>query len=315
MTCGALTKLGFLVILAFIICLPDFFIINRVLHVSLRCVRPLLWGDVEIREQTGDKWSSSTCGEHWEQVRAAADQRNMTQVDRSCFVCQADVNMAGLHHNSSPAESISFEVSLTLVQNNALSNITLLGHYNRSSQYLNFSKDEEEVDQERKNHEPGDSFLYCPPSVNTANHSCCLLWLSVQIFARKGLPWKHTGTKDEWGSVIWVLWLSLLGVGLMLILITVTQQIIEGRRRSSDKAKIYTLSYAAQGNNFIGMLICPPILRIATKLFSLTILLSLKTLYNLYIVSKSLYSSLNYLNLYCRKQKAPRCQLLPRCVF
>ncbi|XP_072319731.1 uncharacterized protein [Eucyclogobius newberryi] len=234
MTRVALTKLGVLVILTFIMCLPEFFIMNRELRASLLCVRPPLC-DEESGGPHGDSSSSSsssssTCGEHWEQMRAAADQRNMTQADGSCFVCRAEVNAAGLDHNSSsPAETVSMEVLATLWQsNNASADITLLGRYNRSSRYLRFPDVEG-----GGGGEPGDSFLYCPPPVEAANHSCCLLRLSARTFARGGLPWKRSA-EDEWRCVLWVVWLFLLGVLLLLIIITLTS-IAEGRGRCSGK--------------------------------------------------------------------------------
>ncbi|XP_033837009.2 uncharacterized protein LOC117383558 [Periophthalmus magnuspinnatus] len=240
MTCVPLTKLGFLVILAFIICIPEFFTINRVLRVSLLC------GDEDSRDQAGGEWSRSSCGEHWEPIRAAADHRNMTRADKSCFVCRADVSAACLHQNSSsPAHPVSFEMSLNLQQNNTTPpNITLLGWYNHTSLHLHLSHDNDDEEEREKNYESSDGFMYCAAlsDTDTANHSCCLLCLSLQIFAREGLPWKRS-TKDEWGPVLRVIWFSLLCVVLLVIVTMVTQKITKGRRRRSDKAKIYPLNY------------------------------------------------------------------------
>lgn len=242
MTRAALTKLLFLVIIAFILCLPEFFTVHRVLSVSLRCVRPQLSEEeVEERaEEAGVVWSNSTCPEQWEHLlRAAADQRNVTHTDTSCFVCQANVNMPELDHNSSSsAETVYFEVSLTLRQNNTASvNLTLFG-YDHDSQYLRLS------DQGDHNY----ALLQCPPSGDGANHSCCLLLLSNRTLSRGGLPWKRT-TEDEWRCVLRVTWLSLLCLVLLIIVITVAQQINEGRKRNSDKSKIHPFNYTSQGQH------------------------------------------------------------------
>ncbi|KAJ0050947.1 hypothetical protein NL108_009942 [Boleophthalmus pectinirostris] len=241
MACISLTKLGFLVILGFIISLPEFFTIDRVRSVSLLC------GDEDSRGQTGGQWRSSTCDEQWEPMRAAADQRNVTQAHKSCFVCQADVSRVWFDHNSSsPADGVSFEVSFNLQWNNtATEYITLVGRYNHSSQYFHLYNEEEK----EKNYEYSGGFLYCPGLANTdsANHSCCLLCLSLQITAREGLPWKRS-TKDEWGSVLQGVWLSLLCVVLLLIVTTVSQQIIKRRRRPSENAKIYRFNYTVKGH-------------------------------------------------------------------
>lgn len=214
----------------------------RVLSVSLHCVRPPLCGD---EEETGVVWSNSTCPEQWEHLlRAAADQRNVTQTDTSCFVCQANVNMPELdHYSSSSAEAVYVEVSLTLQQNDtAPVHLTLFGHNNNDSQYLHLS------DQEggKENY----ASLRCPPSADGANHSCCHLLFSSGAFARGWLPWKRTteGEWSEWRCVLRVTWLSLLCVVLLLIVITVAQQIMEGRKRRSAKMKIHPFDYTCQGH-------------------------------------------------------------------
>lgn len=260
MTRTALTKLLFLVILAFILCLPEFFTVHRVLSVSLRCVWPRLRGaEEESAQETGVVWSNSTCPEQWEHLlRATADQRNVTQTDRSCFVCQANVNMPELDHNSSSsAETVYFEVSLTLQQNNTASvSFTLFGS-SHDPQYLHLS-DQEEGREE--SHNRASSSLHCPPSVDGANHSCCLLLLSNRTFVRGGLPWKRP-TEGEWRCVLRATWLSLLCVVLLLIVISVAQQITEGRKRSSDKSKIHL----SQGHLIDDEVNTPMVLRIDTS--------------------------------------------------
>lgn len=245
MTRAALTKVVFLVIIAFILCLPEFFTVQRVSRVSLSCVWCQLCGD---EEETGVMGSNSACPEQWQHLlRAAVDQRNVTQTDESCFVCQGNVTMPELDHNSSSSdELVDFEVSLTLLlrNNTSTANLTLFG-YSHDFQSLHLS-DREEAKAKRNY-----ASLCCPPSADDgANHSRCLLLLSNRTFARGGLPWKRS-TAGEWRCVLRVAWLSLLGAVLLLIVITVTQQIIEGRKRISGKSKIHPFDHASQGQHFV----------------------------------------------------------------
>ncbi|CAL1601448.1 unnamed protein product [Knipowitschia caucasica] len=172
---AALTKLAFLVILAFIMCLPEFFTLNRVLHVSVVCARSLLCGGED-----------STCTGHEEHKRA--DRRNMTQAE--CYVCKADVNISTLHTNCSTlGETFSFEVSITIQQNIITSeNLSLLGHYNHSSYYLVLF-DELEI-----NNMSRDSLVYYSPSEDTDTYSYCLFWISI---LSGGLPWKPSKDKVQ----------------------------------------------------------------------------------------------------------------------
>ncbi|CAL1601449.1 unnamed protein product [Knipowitschia caucasica] len=220
---AALTKLAFLVILAFIMCLPEFFTLNRVLHVSVVCARSLLCGGED-----------STCTGHEEHKRA--DRRNMTQAE--CYVCKADVNISTLHTNCSTlGETFSFEVSITIQQNIITSeNLSLLGHYNHSSYYLVLF-DELEI-----NNMSRDSLVYYSPSEDTDTYSYCLFWISI---LSGGLPWKPS---KEWRHVLWGAWVSLLCVVLLLIIITVTREIICKQKNQtfyfSDKVQIHPCNYA-----------------------------------------------------------------------
>lgn len=237
MTRREVAKVVFLVILVFILCLPEFFTVFRVLSVSLRCEMGLCGDEFDAAEETR---VNSTCPEQWKNLLRAADQRNVTQTDASCSVCQANVDMPELDHNgSSPAETMYFEVSLTLQQNYTASvHLTLFGHVHNNSQYLRLS------DRESHNY----AAMHCPPSVHGANHSCCLLLLSNRTFAKDWLPWKRS-TEGDWSCVLRVTWLSLLCVALLLIVITVTQQILHDRKRSSDKLKMRMLDYTSKAQH------------------------------------------------------------------
>lgn len=93
------------------------------------------------------------------------------------------------------AQSDYLEVWLDLHLNNTESmNLTLFGRYNPSTLQLHLSDDEGDGDGGEDDEGPREVSLYCLPSLDTANPSHCLLWLSRQTLAgaKAGLPWKRT---------------------------------------------------------------------------------------------------------------------------
>lgn len=233
MTRAALTKVLILVIIAFILCLPEFFIVQQVLSVSLLCVRLELCGD---EEETAVVWSNSTCPEQWQPLH----QRNVTQTDTvSCFVCQANVNNTPQMDRNSSDDSLDVEVSLTFLQPNDTTSAQLtLFSYNHDPRLLHLS------DRQESEAKLNYASLHCPPSARGANHSCCLLSLANSTST---LPWQRA----EWRYVLRVIWLSLLCVVLLLIVVTVTQQIIEGKRHNTGKSKTHPYDYTRPGQLLI----------------------------------------------------------------
>lgn len=234
MTKAALTKLVFLVTLAFIICLPEFFTLFKATNVSLRCERYQLCGD----QESSDSWRNKTC--HKPSLCPSANQSNVTEPHTSCFVCEGEVNMTKFELNSSSsAQSDYLEVWLDLHLNNTESmNLTLFGRYNPSTLQLHLSDDEGDGDGGEDDEGPREVSLYCLPSLDTANPIHCLLWLSRQTLAgaKAGLPWKRT-TNDEWRCVLKVLWLTLL-CAVLLLVVAVLGEIL-WRKHTSDKPKIH----------------------------------------------------------------------------
>nr|XP_020497532.1 uncharacterized protein LOC109989961 [Labrus bergylta] len=251
MTRAALTRILILVILAFIICLPEFFTLYRASKVNFLCLpyRPCEPGNEVKRGEDGkirknDIVRDGKCDpsqipaqEKWEQACEHESQRNTTDsrrddenLEKSWFMCETDLDMSELQRNiSSSGLKVHLEVSVEfqLRQEETL-NLTLYGHNNLSSLHLHPIEGAEE-EEEEKDHDEGQlkAFYCCLPVVpksRSANQSRCLLWLSNQTVlnatAKEELPGKRT-EKDEWRCMFRVLWLALLGVFLLAVLFTV----------------------------------------------------------------------------------------------
>lgn len=273
MTRAALTKLFILVILAFIICLPEFFTLYKASTVNFLCLpfQPCERGnqvkisDTEIRRKDMcDPWQTPE-HEKWEKACTQENQSSMIDPasdtrrggedpEKSWFICETDVNIAKLHRNrSSSALKLHFEVSVELQFRDAETlNLTLYGLSNDNSLHLHPPEEEEEEEEERKksDDEGQRKAFYCcfptPSSSESANQSRCVLWLTNQTvltaIAKERLPWKRT-LKDEWRCVFRVLWLALLCVVLLTIVTTVLGQIYWGRG-SSSKTNTHTETHA-----------------------------------------------------------------------
>ncbi|XP_071400954.1 uncharacterized protein [Centroberyx affinis] len=259
MTRAALTKLFILVILTFIICLPEFFTSHRVLRVNFLCApyQPSERGSRARKGQTRRaevrrKGVCDTCltlgSDKW-------DCSNVTdpRPDVSWFMCETDVDMADLHGNDSlsvypsiyssthafihpsvrpsagPEASLEVSVKVRLGGAGFL-NLTLYSHTNHSSLYLPPPEEEEEQEEDEGQTEA----CYCcfPASESTNRSHRCFLRLSnrtVWTAAVRGkLPWKRT-EKDEWWCMFRLLWLVLLCVVLLTVATTVLGQIYRGR--------------------------------------------------------------------------------------
>ncbi|XP_042341008.1 uncharacterized protein si:dkey-192k22.2 [Plectropomus leopardus] len=226
MTRVALAKLLILVILAFIICLPEFFTLYKVLKVNFLCLpyRPCergnqmkkggngKLGDAEIRRKDMCVPLQTSKGDKWEQDCTQEHQRNTTDHEsdsrradedpaKSWFMCETDMDMAELHSNiSSSAAEVHLEVSVELqLRDEETLNLTLYGRNNQSFLHLH-PPEEGEEEEDKKDDEGQRTAFYCclpvPPTSESANQSRCLLWLANQTVltatAKEKLPWKRT---------------------------------------------------------------------------------------------------------------------------
>ncbi|XP_040891497.1 uncharacterized protein LOC121180286 isoform X4 [Toxotes jaculatrix] len=224
---AALTKLLVLVILTFIICLPEFFSLYRESKVNFLCLpyRPCKRGnqgkkgengkigdsDIERTDmcdpyQTGEweKWEQAcTEGNHSHMTDPASDsRRSSNDSEKSWFMCQTDTDMAKFHHNisfSGRALNVHLEVSVELQLDDADTlNLTLYGHSNYS--FLDLHPPEEQGEEEGEKGGEGQKAFYCClpvlPASESANPSRCLLWFANQTVsiatAKEKLPWKRT---------------------------------------------------------------------------------------------------------------------------
>ncbi|XP_069386045.1 uncharacterized protein [Paralichthys olivaceus] len=224
MTRTTVTKIFILVILAFIICLPEFFSLYRVSKVNFICLpyRRCERGNQVKRGENGKMEglcdpSQSAEVEKWEKACTEEKPSNMTDAgpdsrrgssasENGWFMCQADRDMAELYSNiSSSAAAGHLEVSVELQLGEAETlNLTLYGP-NNSSLDLHPPEEQEEERDERKGDKGQRAFYCCLPDVlptsESTNQSRCLLWLANQTVstatAKKRLPWKRTGKDGE----------------------------------------------------------------------------------------------------------------------
>lgn len=272
MTRATLTKILILVILAFIICLPEFFSLHRVSKVNFLCLpyrrcergnqvekgESGRIGDAEIKRkdmcdasQTAEreKWERAcTHGNHINMTGPASDSRRGSEdSEKSLFMCQTDMDMAELHNNSSSSATalkLHLEVSVELQLGDAETlNLTLYGHSNYSSLDLHPPEEQGEEEDKKKGDEGQTAFYCCLPVLPTselANPSRCLLWLANQTLstatAKGKLPWKRT-PKAEWRCLFRVIWLALLCVVLLTVVTSVLSNLYL-RKRSRRKPMV-----------------------------------------------------------------------------
>ncbi|KAG7485369.1 hypothetical protein JOB18_008922 [Solea senegalensis] len=227
MTRVALTKLFTLVILAFIICLPEFFSSNRVSKVNFHCLphrhckrrNQTKRGengkivDADIKRNDECDPSQSAEQEKWETACTQWSQNNTTDrapdsrrvgddLEESWFMCQTDMDMTALHRNmsySAPAVlKVHLEVSVEIQLSEAETvNLTLYGHSNNNTLDLHPPEEQKEEKEEEKEAGEGLQVFYCCLSVlstsESGNHSRCLLWL-----ANRTLSTATAKEKPQW---------------------------------------------------------------------------------------------------------------------
>ncbi|CAN9510422.1 unnamed protein product [Ophioblennius macclurei] len=257
MTRAAVTKLLLLVILVFIICLPEFFTLHRVSKVNFLCLprRICVHGSQVKKADNGkagkaDVKKNDMCDpfhdaehEKWEQTCSQENQNNTSDsqddgADQrlSWFMCEtSDMNTGNMTSNlSTSAPMLQLEVSVALQLSDAETlTLTLFGRRSRNSLHLR-PLDEEEEDAGGDGGQK-EAFLCCrplPPSSESSNQSRCLLWLANQTAliatAKEKLPWERTH-RDEWHCAFRVVWLALLCVVLLAIVSLVVRQVYRGK--------------------------------------------------------------------------------------
>ncbi|KAF7213010.1 uncharacterized protein [Nothobranchius furzeri] len=265
MTKASLIKLILLVILAFIICLPEFFRTHSASRVNFLCLTHQLCkiksnrrpGKAEeMRKDICDGfWSPAP--ETWEQICTQKNQSNRTDLrmpeaqgtrtdpERSWFLCEADKNMEELYNISASGLDTYFEVSVELQLNDSfILNLNFYGHSNDSSLHLYPTEEHQTGDDEGQR----EAFYCCPPHVPTAksaNQCLCHLWLANQTVLtgteEEKLPWKQLD-KGEWWCVSRVIWLFLLCVVLLTVFTAVIRQ-INWRKLLGKKSKVRPISH------------------------------------------------------------------------
>ncbi|CAK6972230.1 uncharacterized protein si:dkey-192k22.2 isoform X2 [Scomber scombrus] len=174
---AALTKLLILVIIIFILCLPEFFTVYRVSKVKFLCLPYRTCeqenqvkkgekdeiGDAEVRRKVICDPSQTPGDEKWEQACTQESQTNMTNPlsdsrrgsedqQMTWFMCETDMDMTELHSNMSSSDimvylEMSVEVQLKDVES---LNFTLYGRSNHSSLHLYPLEEEEEEEEEEE---------------------------------------------------------------------------------------------------------------------------------------------------------------------
>ncbi|XP_038128773.1 uncharacterized protein LOC119775001 [Cyprinodon tularosa] len=250
MTRASVTKILLLVIIALIVCLPEFFRIYSVSEVNFLCL------SYQPSEQMYEVWrggnrspgnlkASMPKNKQWEQICIQESQRNPMDLNaetqevpgdsrRGWFMCETDKNMDVFYNNISSALIVLLEVSVSFQLNDTETiNVTLYGQSNQSDLYLN--PPEEGKDQMDNGAAQGEAFYCCLPFIatsNSANRSRCLLWLANQTVLTRNeteaLPWKRAD-KGVWCRYR-VTWMVLMCVVFLIVVIALIQKIYVGKR-------------------------------------------------------------------------------------
>ncbi|XP_056441779.1 uncharacterized protein LOC130379152 isoform X1 [Gadus chalcogrammus] len=262
MTKAALAKLAILVVLIFIICIPEFFWWHRGSRVDFLCVpcRPAeecgwLRGRhlEDSGRETGRGGQCDPClalgsdQPQPEPVCTAADRGNGTDPGsdyggsnedpgNGWFMCETDMEEAYFSGSSSMSDSPKdLEVWMVVqLEEPVHLNLVLHDQRNTTSSYLHPAAEPEEEADDRQQ-----AFYCCrppPPVPQLANRSRCLIQLangsSLSKAGKQALPWELTGKKDEWGSVFRALWMALVGLLLLLVLTSLLAKVYRKRGKS-----------------------------------------------------------------------------------
>ncbi|XP_046901035.1 uncharacterized protein LOC124484236 isoform X2 [Hypomesus transpacificus] len=246
MTKPALIKLFILVILAFIICLPEFFITTRaVLRVNLHCHRYDPCDGLGSGERADEGRGESGMGDLCDSPLVPGGQGGMasekplcfmnntnrkrnrkstittsdhadTNADTGWYMCDMDVDFLDLHGNASlSGESVELWMVVQPV------NVTLYSHVKHGS-ILNTPEDQKEEEETVR------LLNCCLPGLHTyksTNHSKCLLQMTNQKILESQTQSQTHPQRNEGWCVYRVLYLALPCVALLLVFTFILSQV------------------------------------------------------------------------------------------
>ncbi|XP_067106137.1 uncharacterized protein si:dkey-192k22.2 isoform X2 [Osmerus mordax] len=241
MTKAALIKLFILFILAFIICLPEFFITTRVLRVNLHCHRYDPCDGLDRGERADKGRGESGIKEFCDSPLVPGGQGGMASEKPLCFknntnrkrnrnstvttsghadsgwyMCDVDVDFLDLHGNASlSGESVELWMVVQSV------NVTLYSHLKHGS-IINTPEDQREEEETVR------LLNCCLPGLHTyksTNHSKCLLQMTNQKILESQTQSPTPPQRNEGWCVYRVLYLALPCVVLLLVLTFILSQL------------------------------------------------------------------------------------------
>ncbi|XP_056136176.1 uncharacterized protein LOC130112726 [Lampris incognitus] len=272
MTKAALTKVFVLVILAFIICLPEFFTFYRVSKVNFLCtpyqhseeLNPARNGETAgAREEaeltrrgefdpcltleSGNQKPFGTRRNWSKGMEVGSNSGGRSDPGVGWFACETDVDMMDLNNDSLlPGLKVTTEVSVVVHVGGEGSSLhlKLYGQVPHSS--LHIHPPGERAEEEDHEEDQVQRDFYCclpvPPTPETTNHSRCLLRLSNETLftsTERATPPLRLESKGEWWCVFRVLWLALLCVVLLIVITAVLGQVYRQRRGGIKKPEVF----------------------------------------------------------------------------
>nr|XP_046189206.1 uncharacterized protein LOC124017997 isoform X2 [Oncorhynchus gorbuscha] len=238
MTREALIKLFILILLAFIICLPEFFTSYRA-RVNFHCVTFDPCGDQEVPTQCDPGLTPAGQNSNRSVEEKPVCNTGRTGSGVSWLLCdtETETDTPALRGNASLSGR---RVSLSVLSEGG--NATLYG-------LLTEEQKEGEVEGEEEGEEQGQGFIYCcfqtPPLSIPTNHSQCLLHLHTQgtneTAVKSDLPWTRP-PRSEWLCVFRVTWLVLVVVVMLTVLTTVLGLIYWRTRCCRKEPRVYPAS-------------------------------------------------------------------------
>ncbi|XP_064859544.1 uncharacterized protein LOC135561729 isoform X1 [Oncorhynchus nerka] len=228
MTREALIKLFILILLAFIICLPEFFTSHRA-RVNFHCVTFDPCGDQEVPTQCDPGLTPAGQNSNRSGEEKPVCNNGRTGSGVSWLLCDTETDPPALRGNASLSGR---RVSLSVLSEGG--NVTLYGL---------LTEEQEEGEEEEQ------GFIYCcfqtPPLSIPTNHSQCLLHLHTQgtnqTAVKSDLPWTQP-PRSEWLCVFRVAWLVLVVVVMLTVLTTVLGLIYWRTRCCRKEPRVYPAS-------------------------------------------------------------------------
>ncbi|KAM8843593.1 uncharacterized protein ACB058_014822 [Synchiropus picturatus] len=233
MTRVALLKLLILGLIAFLVCIPEFFITDKVGRVKLSCLpcrhceQQSQVGKVGDGSKRMDNLSDITGGETWQQACVQTVSRSVTAGNNAHlkFTCKTYGVMEEVQIGFSSSGYVEVLVEVQLRDKEFL-NLTLYGWNNQSSLQLHLPDEEEE----ERDEDLMEAFHCCVLSGRDKDTSC-LLWISNQTLLGAADRGMKLEPRDDWHSVFRVLWLVLLCVAVLTMASVILDQIYKKERR------------------------------------------------------------------------------------